>query len=69
MTMPEVLNMLQVSGLSELIGKQLEGLGDLPSWVMIMLIAALVAGLTEVTSNTGTTVLILPILATLVSSF
>ena len=56
----------QKSGLSALIGEQLKIVGSLPTTMSVMIIAALVAALTEVTSNTATTTIIQPILKELV---
>jgi solute carrier family 13 (sodium-dependent dicarboxylate transporter), member 2/3/5 len=51
------------SGLSDLIGQQLVGLNALPVFLMIFLLALSVSFLTEITSNTATANLLLPILA------
>jgi sodium-dependent dicarboxylate transporter 2/3/5 len=51
------------SGLSEIIGAQLEQLSTLPLLLMIAIICLSVTFLTEVTSNTATTTLLMPILA------
>ena len=53
----------QSSGLSTLIGQNFSGIGHLHPIVMVLLIAATMTFLTEVTSNTATTQMILPILA------
>ena len=50
------------TGLSQYIGYQLSGLSALPHFVMIIIIAASISFLTELTSNTATTQMILPIL-------
>ncbi len=52
------------SGLSELISQQLTGLSELHEVWMILIIALTVTFLTEVTSNTATTTLLMPVLAT-----
>lgn len=52
------------SGLSEVLGESLSGIGGLPVLVMIGLVCLAVTFLTEVTSNTATATLLLPILAT-----
>lgn len=52
------------SGLSELLGNGLAGLGQLPTLLLIAGICLGVTFLTEVTSNTATTTLLMPILAT-----
>ncbi len=53
----------QETGLAQLIGNQFEVLGSLPVFVMILLVCAALTFLTEFTSNTATTEMILPILA------
>ena len=52
------------SGLSQLIGGELANLGQLPTLILIAAICLSVTFLTEVTSNTATTTLLMPILAT-----
>lgn len=52
------------SGLSVQLGHALAGLGQLPTLLLIATICLSVTFLTEVTSNTATTTLLLPILAT-----
>ncbi|UCH65737.1 MAG: SLC13/DASS family transporter [Ignavibacterium sp.] len=51
------------TGLSLYIGNQLSGLSTLPHFLMIVIIAASISFLTELTSNTATSQMILPILA------
>ncbi|XP_052067272.1 Na(+)/citrate cotransporter-like [Mytilus californianus] len=53
------------SGLSSWIGSHLEAFKELDTWVMVLLFTALVAVCTEVTSNTATITLLLPILGDL----
>jgi len=53
-----------VSGLSEALGRLLAELGTLPAVLMIASICLGVTFMTEVTSNTATTALLMPILAT-----
>ena len=55
-----------MSGLSAAIGERLVLLADLPGWCVVMLVATMVAILTEFTSNVATSSLLLPILAKLV---
>ncbi len=50
------------SGLSRRIGQGLGFLADSPPWLMILIVALSVTFLTEVTSNTATTALLMPIL-------
>jgi sodium-dependent dicarboxylate transporter 2/3/5 len=51
------------SGLSELMGQGLTGLSDLPVPLLILCICLFVTFLTEITSNTATATLLMPILA------
>ena len=51
------------SGLSALIGNQLAGVTGLPVFLLIMAVALTVTFMTEMTSNTATTALLMPILA------
>lgn len=51
------------SGLSEFIGKNLKGLSSVPVFLLVLIISAIINFLTELTSNTATTQMILPILA------
>ncbi len=52
-----------VSGLSIWAGEQLQGVGELHPGLIVMLICLLITFLTELTSNTATTEMILPVLA------
>ncbi|MBT8378716.1 MAG: SLC13 family permease [Ignavibacteria bacterium] len=51
------------TGLAQYIGEQLTGLSSFPPILIIIFTAALISFLTELTSNTATTQMILPILA------
>jgi solute carrier family 13 (sodium-dependent dicarboxylate transporter), member 2/3/5 len=51
------------SGLSEFIGNSLKVLANIPVFVLLLTICAIINFLTELTSNTATTQMILPILA------
>ncbi|MBE9537229.1 MAG: SLC13/DASS family transporter [Proteobacteria bacterium] len=53
----------KTSGLSEWVGQSLSGLGGMPPAVLIIAICLVVTFLTELTSNTATTEMFLPILA------
>ena len=53
----------QETGLAHIIGSRFEALANLPTFVMILLVCAALTFLTEFTSNTATTEMILPILA------
>ncbi|WMS87744.1 SLC13 family permease [Pleionea litopenaei] len=53
----------QASGLSQLVGEQLSVIADFPLWLVIPIICLAVTFITEVTSNTATTTLLMPILA------
>ncbi|XP_013394197.1 solute carrier family 13 member 5-like [Lingula anatina] len=55
----------QQSGLSNLVGKAFEGFGDINPAAMAFVIAAVIAGATEVTSNTATATLLIPIIGDL----
>lgn len=57
-------NAFKSSGLSELLGTSMASFGQLPTLLLIASICLGVTFLTEVTSNTATTTLLLPILAT-----
>lgn len=54
-----------VSGLSLYVGKQLEIFKEYDTWVMNLVICCIVAAATEVTSNTATSQLLLPIMFTM----
>lgn len=51
------------SGLSTIIGDALQSLAGLPLWLLILSLALAVSFLTEVTSNTATATLLMPVLA------
>ena len=51
-----------VSGLDKWIGSKLIGISDWPLWITVLVICLAVTFLTELTSNTATTTMILPIL-------
>ncbi|MGK2927751.1 MAG: SLC13 family permease [Lysobacterales bacterium] len=51
------------SGLSELIGRQMVGFQEIPPVLMVGVICLTVTFLTEITSNTATTALLMPVLA------
>jgi sodium-dependent dicarboxylate transporter 2/3/5 len=53
----------EVSGLSEILGQTLSGLAVLPLLVMIAGLCLVVTFMTELTSNTATTALLMPVLA------
>ena len=53
----------QRTGLAALIGGQFEAAGALPTFALILLVCLAITFLTELTSNTATTEMILPILA------
>ncbi|WP_194756912.1 SLC13 family permease [Aliidiomarina indica] len=54
---------VMASGLSDIIGSGLGGMIGIPIWLLIFLLALSVSFLTEVTSNTATATLLMPILA------
>ena len=51
------------SGLSEWLGTQLEGLGGVPVWVIVLILCAGILLLTEMTSNTATAATFLPVVS------
>ena len=53
----------QVTGLSEFIGNNFSGLAGMPPIIMVIIICFGITFLTELTSNTATTEMVLPILA------
>lgn len=52
----------KTSGLSEVVAGMLTGLQHIPTYVMILIICLVVTFLTEMTSNTATSILLMPIL-------
>ena len=53
----------QQTGLAELVGGQFGAAGELPTFLLILVVCLSITFLTELTSNTATTEMILPILA------
>ncbi|MBE2998833.1 DASS family sodium-coupled anion symporter [Nocardiopsis sp. HNM0947] len=51
------------SGLSLWVGERVEALGGIPGWVFILLVTAIVLILTELTSNTATASIFIPVMA------
>ncbi|MFD1218057.1 MULTISPECIES: SLC13 family permease [Microbulbifer] len=58
----------QASGLSEMMGSGLAFLTTMPLWLMLLLLCLSVTFLTEITSNTATATLLMPILAVVATS-
>ncbi|SMQ64986.1 solute carrier family 13 (sodium-dependent dicarboxylate transporter), member 2/3/5 [Pseudidiomarina planktonica] len=56
---------VMASGLSDSSGQALAGLGGMPLWLLVFMLTLSVSFLTEVTSNTATATLLMPILAAL----
>ncbi|MBN8432224.1 SLC13/DASS family transporter [Microbulbifer salipaludis] len=56
------------SGLSDMMGQALNFLTAMPLWLMLVLLCLSVTFLTEITSNTATATLLMPILAVVASS-
>ncbi len=54
---------METSGLAAWIGGGVAGLGNLPTWVIILSVATLFVFLTEITSNTATASMAMPVLA------
>lgn len=59
----------QESGLSSDISDAFGEIGDIPLWVLVMVLCVITAGFTEITSNVATATIFLPILAELVSIY
>ncbi len=55
----------EATGLSAWIGKALAGLGGLPLWAVVLVVAAVVLFLTELTSNTAVAATFLPVMGAL----
>ncbi|XP_022086475.1 solute carrier family 13 member 5-like [Acanthaster planci] len=55
----------KVSGLSALIGEQFTALDGLPPFAVVFVVTVIIAAFTEITSNTATVTVFLPILASL----
>ena len=53
----------QSTGLAQLVGDQFQAVSSLPTFAVILLVCLMITFLTELTSNTATTEMILPILA------
>ena len=58
----------QESGLSDSIGESLAELGDLPNFVMVAIICFVAAMITEITSNSATCTVLMPVMASLAES-
>lgn len=56
------------SGLGDIIGESLTSLGGLPIWLLVFVLSVSVSFVTEVTSNTATATLLMPILASTASA-
>jgi len=56
------------SGLGDIIGSSLTALEGLPVWLLVFVLAIVVSFVTEVTSNTATATLLMPILAATASA-
>ena len=61
--------MLQESGLSLWVGEQLKVFTDLDRWGMAFVLCYITAAVTEVTSNSAISTLLMPILSSLVSMY
>lgn len=60
---------IQVNGVAEFIGNQLDILAGVPTVLLVIVVIVLVIFLTELTSNTATTATLIPILAALSTVF
>lgn len=56
-------NAFESTGLAKAIGSAVSGFSELPTWLIVLGVAALIIFLTELTSNTATTATFLPIVA------
>ena len=63
-----IANAFVQSGLAEIIAQELGALARLPTWLLILSVCLSVTFLTEVTSNTATASLLMPILAVTASA-
>jgi len=63
-----IANAFVQSGLAEIIAHELGGLASLPTWALILSVCLAVTFLTEVTSNTATASLLMPVLAVTAST-
>lgn len=54
---------ITLNGVDTFIGNALSGLGNMPGWLIILMVTATVIFLTEITSNTAVTTALLPVLA------
>jgi len=59
----------QRSGLSKMVGCNLKVFTHMDVWIMNLIICLIVAGATEITSNSATATLLMPIMAELVSFY
>jgi sodium-dependent dicarboxylate transporter 2/3/5 len=57
-----------LSGLDDWMGEQLKGLKDLPHWLILFCILAVVVALSEIASNIATASMMMPVLAVLADS-
>lgn len=56
---------VQTNGVAEFIGSQTGAFGNLPPWLLILIVSAAIVFLTELTSNAATTASLVPVLAAL----
>lgn len=54
---------LKTSGVTEFIGRSVSGLENMPTWVMVLLACSIPAMASELTSNTASTAILLPMFA------
>lgn len=54
---------LKTSGVTEFIGRSVSGLQNFPAWVMVLLACSIPAMVSELTSNTASTAILLPMFA------
>jgi solute carrier family 13 (sodium-dependent dicarboxylate transporter), member 2/3/5 len=56
---------VQTTGVAEFIGSQTGAFGNLPTWMLILIVTSAIIFLTELTSNAATTASLVPVLAAL----
>ena len=64
----ESLFPVQISGLSKWVSSNMNGLSQLPTWAVTALLSTIIAAVTEITSNSATTTLFVPIVGQTVGS-
>lgn len=60
-----IANAVRVTGLSQAIGERFAFIGAFPTWSVLLIVVLFMVFLTEINSNTATTTIFLPVLATI----